>query len=136
MVTAPGECVGNTGRKRAHVFAWETINGPMPEGMLGCHTCDNPPCCNPAHVFPGTQQDNVDDMVSKDRMVTGNRRLREEQVIEIRAKFVPYVYTKLMLADEYGVSFSCIDKILSSKRTLWRDLAPEQPIRRRKVRDR
>jgi hypothetical protein len=56
------------GRLRyAHRFAWEVTNGPVPEGMEVCHQCDNPPCCNPAHLFLGSQEDNVRDMIAKRR---------------------------------------------------------------------
>jgi hypothetical protein len=37
--------------------------------FLACHTCDNPPCCNPAHLFPGTNSDNVQDALSKGRFI-------------------------------------------------------------------
>ncbi len=53
--------------KMAHRVAWEIANGQIPEGMLVCHRCDNPPCCNAAHLFIGTQLDNVRDMWTKDR---------------------------------------------------------------------
>ena len=58
------------GRKRpAHQVAWELANGePFPTGMHACHTCDNPSCVNPAHIFPGTRSDNLRDAVRKGRM--------------------------------------------------------------------
>lgn len=51
----------------AHRVAWEKENGPIPSGMCVLHLCDNPPCTNPAHLFLGTQRDNVADMLSKGR---------------------------------------------------------------------
>lgn len=56
----------------AHRVAWVLSNGPIPRGMWVCHSCDNPPCCNPAHLFLGTHQDNEDDKTAKGRRPTGD----------------------------------------------------------------
>lgn len=55
------------GRKATHV-AWElTNNKPFPVGKIACHTCDNPSCVNPAHIWPGTQKENMADCIAKGR---------------------------------------------------------------------
>lgn len=52
---------------KAHRVGWELLNGPVPDGLYVLHHCDNPPCCNPAHLFLGDQVANVQDMIAKGR---------------------------------------------------------------------
>lgn len=55
-------------RRRATHISYEIDKGtPFPTGMLARHTCDNPPCVNPAHILPGTDRDNVRDMLQRRR---------------------------------------------------------------------
>lgn len=53
---------------KAHRVAYELAFGAFPPEMLVCHTCDNPPCCNPAHLFLGTSSDNMKDAFRKGRL--------------------------------------------------------------------
>lgn len=63
-----GVKVGERWQNRyAHRVAYEIRFGQLPAGVVLRHSCDNPPCCNPAHLVPGTQADNMQDMVRRGR---------------------------------------------------------------------
>lgn len=103
------------GSSLVHRLSYTVWNGPLGEDEFACHRCDNPPCMNPAHLFAGSRQDNVDDMISKERHAHGvkvpNHILTPEQVVEIRAKYIPYKYSQQRLADEYGVARTTIEQV-------------------------
>jgi len=66
--------LGGGHTKSAHVLAWILLNGELPANKpWGLHRCDNPPCCNPKHVFAGTSLDNVTDRHAKGRDARGDR---------------------------------------------------------------
>jgi hypothetical protein len=62
-----GMCNINDKTYLAHRIAYTLACGPIPDGLLVCHKCDTPACCNPAHLFVGTDSDNVEDMMRKGR---------------------------------------------------------------------
>lgn len=113
---------GDFKNKRAHRLAWELFRGPIPEGMCVLHRCDNPPCCNPDHLFLGSKADNTMDMVDKGRAAGGSlpgksnpdARLTEDDVRAIRGARADGVRVA-SLAAAYGVSGTTIYKIVSRK---------------------
>lgn len=58
---------GDSGMEAAHRVAWRLTHGKIPDGMCVCHKCDNPGCQNPAHLFLGTQKENMRDAKAKGR---------------------------------------------------------------------
>jgi hypothetical protein len=61
-------------RVAAHRFSYEAANGPIPDGLFICHSCDVKLCVNPAHLFAGTQVDNMQDWTRKGKNVLVNDR--------------------------------------------------------------
>lgn len=80
--------LGDHGRKTYGLFlglcasrvALHLSTGEDPLDKVGMHYCDNPPCCNPLHLSWGTPKQNVDDAISKGRMVPPPNSLRPTQV--------------------------------------------------------
>lgn len=101
-----GEFRIDGGRKKAHRIAYTIFKGEIPEGLLVCHSCDNKKCVNPAHLWLGTDKDNMTDKVSKNRQNKGSlvnhAKLTEEDVISIKIR-LKSGQTQVSLAREYGV---------------------------------
>ncbi len=84
---------------------WEEEFGDIPDGMCVCHTCDNPKCVRPDHLFLGSHADNMADKAQKGRATRrgGRRKLTDEQVIELRTLHANGMSYRC-LADRYGLS--------------------------------
>lgn len=104
----------------AHRFSYELKFGPIPKGLLICHTCDNRYCVNPKHLWLGTHADNFRDMKNKMRHCYGERnalaKLTSKKVKEIRFKYENTNTTQQKLANEYGIERGSIGKILRNER--------------------
>jgi hypothetical protein len=113
---------GSGKTRRAHRIAYELFVGPNPEGLHVCHTCDEPACVNPDHLFLGTNTQNTADKVAKGRQAKGRgagrpRKLTNAKVAEIRRRFAAGGITGRALAQEYGVGVATVCRILLRKGT-------------------
>lgn len=104
---------------RVHRYAWRLVNGPIRRGLFVCHKCDNPPCCNPRHLFLGTHTDNMRDGVSRARL----GKLTAEQVQSIRAALAEGAGVRA-LARQYGVDHSAVSRINTGRH--WTSLPKEE----------
>lgn len=109
----------------AHRVSWRLHNGPIPDGCVVCHRCDEPKCVNPEHLFVGTSSDNMRDMVAKGRQkyqwgeANASARLTDAQVVEIRARYLRYGARRSnagALAAEYGVNRKYLVEIANGSR--------------------
>ncbi|MGI8655448.1 MAG: HNH endonuclease signature motif containing protein [Pyrinomonadaceae bacterium] len=103
---------------KAHRLAYELTHGMIPTGHVICHRCDNPPCCNPQHLFSATQKQNTEDKYRKGRQnhAIGTQitsaKLSNNKVITIRRLYVAGGYTQIRLAEMYGVSDATIRRVV------------------------
>lgn len=93
-------------QRGTHAVAWELAYGPIPEGHLLRHKCDNRICCEPTHLLTGTHDDNMHDGVSRDRWLWGeehpNSKLTVEDVRAARTRHAAGTSIR-QLAREHGV---------------------------------
>lgn len=120
-----GRCRHNGRTWATHRLAWTQQHGPIPRGMLVCHKCDTPACCNPDHLFLGTAQDNARDRDSKGRQVAATcgatnpvkhsshhqAKLTDHEVKVIREMTAMRELPQGDIAKLFGVSQPCISAI-------------------------
>lgn len=111
-----------------HRLSWELAYGPIPDGLLVRHSCDNPPCVRVDHLSLGTSADNKHDSVSRGRHAhgerAGNAKLTAADVLEIRRRYIHGDETHRSLAAEFGVANTRIHAILTGRS--WKHLDPQQ----------
>lgn len=112
--------MGRKARLYAHRFSYEIANGPIPPGLEALHTCDHPACCNPAHLYAGTQKDNVQDMLNRNRanpprgMRSGHTKLTDDNVRAIR-QLHGQGASHVTLATQFGISDSAVGAIVNGQ---------------------
>lgn len=113
-----GSFTSHDGHYGAHRFSYYIHKGNIPEGMFVCHKCDNPPCCNPDHLFLGTVEDNNRDRESKGRSryvimrgeYSGSAKVDETTVRNMRSDFDSGLATS-DIASRYNMSKSQTHRI-------------------------
>ena len=116
-------CFGLDGRTvAAHRVAWMLTNGPIPSGLLVCHSCDNPRCVNPDHLWLGTNADNARDRDQKGRCRarglpgdrSTNHKLTSDRVTEIR-RLVESGEQQKDVAKRFGVHKATVNDLVLRK---------------------
>lgn len=109
---------GRSNERLAHRISWILINGKIPNNLFVLHSCDNPSCVNPDHLFLGTDLDNAQDRDNKARCVwpKGEKhscsKLTDKQVLEIREIYASgHTYMRILSA-KYKISISQISRII------------------------
>lgn len=114
-------------RVSGHRLCYEVFNGPISDGLVVRHTCDNNRCLNPNHLITGTQKDNLQDMVQRGRAVdwagrrkgnaNPNAKLNQELVGQIKGMLD--IVPRKLIAQEYGISYQNICAIATGRS--WND---------------
>lgn len=115
---------GKNIRLSAHRVAWQLTNGPIPCRALICHTCDNPPCCNPAHLFASDWYANVADRRAKGRSCSGAswKRVHSAQykLDDAAARKIKELLregrSRKYLVSEFHISYALLSMISTGKR--------------------
>ena len=112
----------------AHRFSYEIHNGQIPEGKEIMHRCDNPPCCNPAHLRAGSHKENCQDRTAKGRDIlfsgerNGKSKLTSSQVLRIRELPLP----PEVIAEMFRISITQVKRLRNFQQ--WKHLAIQQRL--------
>lgn len=105
--------------------AWMLRNGPVPDGMVVCHSCDNPACVNPAHLWVGLPQDNDADRVRKGRQARGSRNgyaKTTERIVWAVRKLRAFGVKRGEVARLTNLTPSHVSELMRKDRQNWRHI--------------
>jgi len=112
----------------AHRFVYEEVYGMIPEGLFICHKCNNPSCCNPNHLYAGTQKDNQKQMVNEGRSAKGEMqslsKLTTRDILKIRSLYSTNEKNQIELGKIFGVDNATISDI--TRRKTWKHIPMEE----------
>ncbi len=102
----------------AHRYSYQYFNGEIPDNAFVCHSCDTPACCNPTHLWLGSQADNMRDASQKGRLPTGSRRYRgtPEHVVKLIRRLHEQGLRQKDVAARAGVCVGTVYRITSGHR--------------------
>ncbi len=102
--------------EKVHRLSWIFCNGPIPNGLNALHDCDNPPCCNPAHLFLGTHDDNSKDKHAKKRHY---HKVTKEMALEI----LKTPGTLMEVAKKFSISDASVHHVRKGTHPIFRQCA-------------
>lgn len=111
------------GTELAHRIAWSYPDYLIPDGLCILHSCDNPKCCNPKHLFLGTQLENIQDKVNKNRQskISGEKhhscRISDKQIEEIRERYAKGGVLYKTIAQDMGIAIGTVGRFVTGKHT-------------------
>ena len=106
---------------KAHRYAYEVFKGPLEARLMVCHTCDNPSCVNPAHLFAGTAKENSDDKIKKGRFKPGRNHKHKwltQEIVDGMRKDYENGMTQIQIVNKYNYSRAQVCRVVNHQ--IWK----------------